>query len=215
MTIFKRFPSILGVIVIIFALEGCSTEPKKLPILGQHDIQKKVVDGEEIIDTIYHQVPDFEFISQDSLPVNQTAFAGKIYVTDFFFTTCPTICPKMKTQMLRIYEQIKNKPNVMLLSHSIDPRHDTPSVLKGFAKNLGVDTKKWVFVTGDKAKIYEIAQKSYMVTAVEDATQPGGVVHSGAFILVDKNRHIRGTYDGTEPEKVDQLIKDIELLIKE
>jgi protein SCO1/2 len=140
---------------------------------------------------------------------------GKIYVADFFFTTCPTICPKMKTQMLRVFEKYKDNPHFMILSHTIDPRHDTPSVLKEFGQNLGLDSKKWQMVTGDKMKIYELGQKSYMVTATDDPTQPGGIVHSGAFILVDKDRHIRGIYDGTVPEKVDNLIKDIEVLLAE
>ena len=132
-----------------------------------------------------------------------------------FRSTCPTICPKMKTQMLRIFKKFKDNPKVAILSHTIDPRHDTPAVLKEFSKNLGIQNSMWTMVTGDKAKIYEIGQKSYMVSATDDPTQPGGIVHSGAFILVDKNRHIRGIYDGTEPEKVDKLMADMEVLLSE
>lgn len=192
---------------------GCSESKRELPILGQKDTKVKMVDGKEVIDTIYHQIPDFEFLNQDSVLISQKNFAGKIYIADFFFTTCPTICPKMKTQMLRIYDKYKDNPKVAILSHTIDPRHDTPGVLKEFSKNLGISGSQWQFVTGDKAKIYELGQKSYMVTATEDNTQPGGIVHSGAFILVDENRHIRGIYDGTLPEKVDMLMKDIDLLL--
>ncbi len=196
-------------------LSSCNTTSEKFPILGNREAITKTVNGKQITDTLYHQIPDFEFINQDSVKITQKDFAGKIYVADFFFTTCPTICPKMKTQMLRIFKKFKDNPNVAILSHSIDPRHDTPAVLKEFSKNLGIQNSMWQMVTGDKAKIYEIGQKSYMVSATDDPTQPGGIVHSGAFILVDKNRHIRGIYDGTEPERVDKLMEDMEVLLKE
>lgn len=194
---------------------SCSDSKEKLPILGNREAITKTVNGKQITDTLYHQIPDFEFINQDSVKITQKDFVGKIYVADFFFTTCPTICPKMKTQMLRIFKKFKDNPKVAILSHTIDPRHDTPSVLKEFSKNLGIQNSMWQMVTGDKAKIYEIGQKSYMVSATDDPTQPGGIVHSGAFILVDKNHHIRGIYDGTEPERVDKLMVDMEILLNE
>ena len=196
-------------------LIACNSSKEKLPILGNREAIVKTVNGKQIVDTLYHQIPDFDFISQDSVKITQKDFAGKIYVADFFFTTCPTICPKMKTQMLRIYKKFKDNPKVAILSHTIDPRHDTPAVLKEFSKNLGIQNSMWQMVTGDKAKIYEIGQKSYMVSATDDPTQPGGIVHSGAFILVDKNRHIRGIYDGTEPERVNKLMEDMDTLLKE
>jgi protein SCO1/2 len=188
---------------------------QKTPYLGQKSVETRVENGKSITDSVYHTIPDFSFINQDSVVFTQKDIEGKIYVADFFFTTCPTICPKMKTQMLRVFEKYKDNPHFMILSHTIDPRHDTPSVLKEFGQNLGLDSKKWQMVTGDKMKIYELGQKSYMVTATDDPTQPGGIVHSGAFILVDKDRHIRGIYDGTVPEKVDNLIKDIKVLLAE
>ena len=194
---------------------SCSNSKEKLPILGNREAITKTVNGKQITDTLYHQIPNFEFINQDSVKITQKSFAGKVYVADFFFTTCPTICPKMKTQMLRIFKKFKDNPKVAILSHTIDPRHDTPAVLKEFSKNLGIQNSMWQMVTGDKAKIYEIGQKSYMVSATDDPTQPGGIVHSGAFILVDKNRHIRGIYDGTEPERVDKLMADMEILLNE
>ena len=194
---------------------SCSNSQEKLPILGNREAIVKTVNGKQITDTLYHQIPDFEFINQDSVKITQKDFAGKIYVADFFFTTCPTICPKMKTQMLRIFKKFKDNPRVAILSHTIDPRHDTPAVLKEFSKNLGIQNSMWQMVMGDKAKIYEIGQKSYMVSATDDPTQPGGIVHSGAFILVDKNHHIRGIYDGTEPKRVDKLMEDMDLLLSE
>ena len=205
----------LNYIFFFIFLFSCNTNPEKLPILGNKEAVIKMVNGKQITDTIYHQIPNFEFINQDSSNITQQDYEGKIYVADFFFTTCPTICPKMKTQMLRIYEKFKDNPKVGILSHTIDPRHDTPAVLREFMNNLNIKSKMWQMVTGDKAKIYEIGQKSYMVSATDDPTQPGGIVHSGAFVLVDKNRHIRGIYDGTEPKKVDKLMKDMEVLLNE
>ena len=207
--------NILRYITLCSLLIACNNSKEKLPILGNREAVTKIVNGKEITDTIYHQIPDFEFISQDSIKITQKDFAGKIYVADFFFTTCPTICPKMKTQMLRIFKKFKDNPQVAILSHTIDPRHDSPAVLKEFSKNLGIQNSMWTMVTGDKVKIYEIGQKSYMVSATDDPTQSGGIVHSGAFILVDKNRHIRGIYDGTKPEKVDKLMEDMETLLNE
>ncbi|MES2516610.1 MAG: SCO family protein [Bacteroidota bacterium] len=211
----KNSSQLFLLIPLFFILLSCETKPQKLPILGNREAVIKTVNGKEVTDTLYHQIPDFEFINQDSVKITQKDFEGKIYIADFFFTTCPTICPKMKTQMLRIYEKYKDNPKVGILSHTIDPRHDTPAVLREFMNNLGIKSKMWQMVTGDKAKIYEIGQKSYMVSATDDPTQPGGIVHSGAFILVDKNRHIRGIYDGTEPTKVDRLMIDMEILLNE
>jgi protein SCO1/2 len=190
-------------------------KPKKLPYLGEREVVAIQKNGQSVQDTVYHQIPDFEFINQDSIKVNNQTFEGKIYIADFFFTTCPTICPKMKSQLLRVYERYKNNPNVGILSHTIDPRHDSVSTLKEFANNLGISGNMWQFVTGKKEDIYKIGQKSYMVTATEDSTQPGGIVHSGAFILVDKQRHIRGLYDGTLPDAVDKMMKDMETLLAE
>jgi protein SCO1 len=201
---------------LVLALTSCSNTDRQLPILGPREPITKMVDGKSVTDTLYHRIPTFSFTDQNNTAVSNKTFDGKIYVADFFFTTCPTICPKMKTQMLRIYEQFKGNTQVGILSHTIDPRHDSVAVLHEYSQGLGVkDNSQWHFVTGDKDKIYEIGQKSYMVTAVEDATEPGGIVHSGAFILVDKQRHIRGIYDGTRPEAVDKLMKDMTLLLNE
>ncbi|WP_242927260.1 SCO family protein [Pontibacter vulgaris] len=193
---------------------GCNNAEQKLPILGERDVVEREVNGQTVADTLYPKVPDFAFTNQDGQQVTNQTFAGKIYITDFFFTTCPTICPKMKSQMLRVYEQYKDNPQVMLLSHTIDPQHDSVAVLKEYADRLSVKAPKWNFVTGQKDSIYDIAQR-YMVTAQEDKAEAGGFVHSGAFVLVDENRHIRGIYDGTVAEEVDKLLKDIPVLLKE
>ncbi len=188
---------------------SCSQE-KKLPYLGRHTAQ--TVNGKT--DTIYHQIPPFKFLNQDSVWVSEKDLEGKIYIADFFFTTCPTICPKMKTQLLRIYERYANKDEIRILSHSIDPDFDKPHVLKQYANRLQVKAPRWNMLTGDKKAIYTLGEKSYMVTAQEDKNEVGGFVHSGAFILVDKQRHVRGVYDGTKEEEVNHLIEDLEILLK-
>lgn len=187
---------------------------KVLPILGEREVISKEINGQSVIDTLYPKIPDFNFINQDSQVVTNQNFAGKIYVSDFFFTSCPTICPRMKSQMLRVYEEFKENKGIMLLSYTIDPKHDSVAILQEYADKLGVSSEKWHFVTGEKDSIYAIAQ-NYLVTAMEDEKEAGGFVHSGAFILVDENRHIRGIYDGTNQEQVDRLLKDISLLLNE
>ncbi|MER2997965.1 SCO family protein [Pontibacter populi] len=198
---------------LTYSCQSNSAE-QKLPILGSREPVERVVDGKTIVDTVYHQITDFAFTNQDSQRVTQETVAGKIYVTDFFFTTCPSICPKMKSQMLRVYEAFKDNPNVVLLSHTIDPAHDTVGVLKEYADRLNVETDKWHFVTGDRDSIYDMALQ-YFVGVQEDAQAEGGFAHSGDFMLIDQNRHIRGHYHGTEQEDVDRLIKDMKVLLKE
>jgi protein SCO1/2 len=198
----------LSKIVFVFLVVlGCQQE-KKLPFLGPKEVLKQG-------DTLYHKIPDFKFLNQDSLWVSQKDMAGKIYVADFFFTTCPTICPKMKTQLLRIYDKFAEDDRVRILSHTIDPEYDGVRVLKDYAKKLNITSPRWNLVTGKKSDIYRLGEKSYMVTAQEDANEEGGFVHSGAFILVDQNRHVRGIYDGTKEEDVNNLIEDMTLLLKE
>jgi protein SCO1/2 len=199
----------------LFAVTGCGDSDKKLPILGERDWVKKTVDGKEVVDTIYNTIPKFAFVNQYSDTVTEKIVENKIYVTDFFFTTCPTICPVMKKQMVKVYQAYKGNPDVMILSHSIDPEHDTPAVLNKFAKDLGIEGQQWQFLTGDKTRIYEIGQNNYMSTAKEDTTVQGGYIHSGAFILVDKEKHVRGMYDGTTEEGTKKLLNDMERLLAE
>lgn len=182
-------------------------EDEKLPVFGERIIEKD--------DTIYHTIPDFSFVDQDSAVITGKTFDNKIYVADFFFTSCRTICPIMKTQMLRVYDSIKNNSNVLLLSHTIDPEYDTVALLHDFAERLSVKSDKWHFVTGVKDSIYHIAQTGYFATAMEDKSEPDGFIHSGAFLLIDKEKKIRGKYDGTKEEEVNRLLGDIERLEKE
>ena len=206
-SIFKASFAFIIIVWGSISFLSCNTSPKKLPILGERDFANG--------DSVYHTIPDFSFVNQDNIEITNKTYTGKIYVADFFFTTCPTICPVMKKQMLRIYEKYKTNPNVGILSHSIDPRHDSVAVLKEYAARLGVGKGNWNFVTGDRKKIYEIGERSYYVTAGEDSAAAGGIIHSGAFILVDTKRRIRGTYDGTVEESVTKLLKDMDTLLLE
>lgn len=187
--------------------ESENTPPTELPIMGE-----RYVDDNQ--DTVYHEIADFSFVNQIGDTITNADVEGKIYVADFFFTTCPTICPIMKKEMLRVFEKYQDQPNFRILSHSIDPTHDTQIVLKDFAEKLGVeDASTWNFLTGDQEKIFEIGQTSYLTTAMADQAEAGGFLHSGAFLLVDGNGRIRGVYDGTKSDQVDRLISDIPKLL--
>lgn len=184
---------------------SCKEEKQEtLPIMGQ----PTVVDG----DTIPYTIPAFALLNQDSSQITNSSLKDKVFVADFFFTSCPTICPRMKAQMLRVQKKFAEEDQLMLVSHSIDPEFDQVPILKTYADRLGVKADKWHLLTGDKEDIYKLA-RSYMVTALEDSTSPGGYAHSGAFILVDKQQRIRGFYDGTLPDDVNNLMDDIEFLL--
>ncbi len=195
---------LLFVVVCFITFTSCSTKEQRLPIYGQREVNGT--------DTVYHKIAPFKFVDQDSAFVTNDTYKGKIYVADFFFTSCRTICPIMKTQMVRLYELTKDMDDVMLLSHTIDPEYDTVALLHDFAKRLGVESKRWHFITGVKDSIYKIAQTSYFATAMEDKTEPDGFIHSGAFLLIDKQGRIRGKYDGTKEEEVNRLVGDIKKL---
>lgn len=201
--------------LILLSMAGCDSTGKKLPIYGERDWTKKMVDGKEVVDTIYNTIPAFSFVNQQGDTISEQIVKDKIYVADFFFTTCPTICPVMKKQMLKVYDKFKDNPDVMILSHTIDPDHDTPAVLNTFAKDLNVTGNQWQFLTGPKEKTYDIGLKHYMVVAKEDKTAEGGFLHSGHFILVDKDKHVRGMYDGTTEEGTKKLISDMQILLEE
>ena len=196
----------LPILMIATILSGCKQEEKRLPILSNG----KEVDGK----MVYSQIPDFSFIGQDSNRVTNATFAGKAYVADFFFTSCPTICPIMTRNMLKIYERFQDSTGLLLLSHTIDPRRDSVGRLAQYARNLGVRSDKWFFVTGNKDEIYEIAD-DYFNVVIEDPTLPTGFDHSGRLVLVDPQRHIRAYCQGTDSVAVRKFMVDIETLLHE
>ncbi|HNJ89473.1 MAG TPA: SCO family protein [Chitinophagales bacterium] len=162
-----------------------------------------------------HYVQDFSLLNQDSVLLDMTPYKGKIYVADFFFTTCQGICPIMTEGMLKVYHAYETTPNVMFLSHTVDPDHDTPYILKRYAGNRDINNAKWQFVTGDKKQIYDLARYSYLVDASVGDGGPTDFVHTENFALVDPEGRIRGYYDGTDTVEVNKLIKDISLLMAE
>lgn len=202
-------------LAIILFLASCK-ESRKLPIYGLRETKDvKNTDGTTGADTVYQTIPAFQFLNQDSVSVTNDHFKGKIYIADFFFTSCTSICPIMHRNLKTIYDQFKENQDVMFLSHTIDFKYDTPSVLKKYAQKLGVDGPKWQFVYGPKDSVYTIAEKSYLVAVGQDSTNKDGYVHQGYLVLIDKDRRIRGAYDGTNPEQVEQLKKDIPVLLAE
>ncbi len=191
------------VVISILFLLGCKNNNAELPILGNFSIQ----DGEKL----YHKVGQINHYNQDSVLMTNADFEEYIQVADFFFTSCPSICPKVMKEMYKIYEAIGKDPKVKLVSFTIDPKRDTPGTLKIYADNLGIDQKQWLFLSGDKEETFELAN-SYFVAALEDPDAPGGFDHSGKIILVDKKGHIRSFTDGTDPSGTEQFIEDIKKL---
>ena len=185
---------------------ACTNQAKRLPYLQQE------ITG---TDTTYRTIPAFRFLNQDSLPVTEKDFNGKIYVADFFFTPCPTICPTMHRNLLKVYSKYLNNPEVKFASHTIDMKYDTPSRMKAYATKLGIKGTQWEFLWGTRDAVYAIAERNYLVSVGEDGKAAGGFVHQGYLVLVDKDKRIRGAYDGTEDEQVQQLMHDMDVLLAE
>ena len=202
-------------VALIISLNACKNA-KKLPFYGQREAKITTdKDGHQKIDTIYQTIPNFSFLNQDSTYITQDNFKDKVYIADFFFTSCSTICPTMHRNLTTVYNAYKNNPNVMFLSHTIDFKYDKPNILKKYAQKLGVDTKKWQFVYGSKDSVYKMAEKDYLVAVQEDSTAKDGYIHQGWLVLIDKQKRIRGAYDGTKTEQVAQLKKDVAILLNE
>lgn len=191
----------------LFFFIACQTSEKRLPILGNPTLVGK--------DSVYPVIADFSFVNQNGEEVNNQTFDNHIYIADFIFLSCPSICPKMTHEMHQVYLAFANNEKVKFISHSIDPERDSLSRLKAYAENLGVVANKWHFVRTSQDSVLQIAEKSYFSTAYPDSTAPGGFTHSGGLLLVDKNRHIRGVYNGTNPQETKRLIEDIQTLLKE
>jgi protein SCO1/2 len=203
---------LLGIIsVFLFACGGkkeTGNEHKLLlPVIGE-----KKHAGKDGTDTIYHTIGDFKFIDQDKDTISQKTIENKIYVADFFFATCQSICPQMSTQMIRVQDAFKDDKDFLILSHSVNPSHDTAEVLNAYAGKYGAIKNKWHFLTGNKKAIYDLAKDSYLVNALEEDGSPEGFLHSELFLLIDKQKRIRGMYDGTDSVAVNKLIADIKLL---
>ncbi len=185
---------------------------KRLPIYQPSMVNPELVDSTLVYVKKYHSIADFKLINQNGDTITQANYADKIYIADFFFTTCPTICPLMTANMADIQQIIKGDEEVLLLSHSVTPEIDSVQQLKKYALEKGVIDAKWNLVTGDKKQIYELARKSYLAVLTDGDGGPYDMIHTENFILVDKERRIRGFYDGTSSEEVAQLLEDLKVL---
>jgi protein SCO1/2 len=191
------------------------TPVKVLPVFNPADVNPDLVDKSLQDVKKYHTIADFRLFDQNGDTITQNTYKDKIYVADFFFTTCQTICPKMSSNMMVLQEKYKNDSDIRLLSHSVTPVQDSVPVLRNYADQMGAVDSVWHLCTAEKKHIYELARKSYF--AVLDKGDGGAqdFIHTENFILVDKKRRIRGFYDGTDSKDIELLMQDIETLRKE
>ena len=204
---------LLGLSAVIIYLFYDALQPEKiLPVYQPSMVDKTLVDSTLHYKKKYHTISDFSLVNQNGDTITQENYKDKIYVADFFFTTCPTICPIMTKNMGEIQEAIADDPEIMLLSHSVTPVIDTVAQLKRYAIEKGVIDSKWNLVTGDKKQIYELARKSYLAVKDDGDGGPYDMIHTENFILVDKEKRIRGFYDGTNREDIDRLLNDLKIL---
>ena len=214
----KLLPFLLPLAIILtllwFYMESGSPKKvfKKLPMLGNHKLDSSYVEGKLRIDTIFHTVPSFSFIDQNGTIVTESLVKGKVYVADYFFTTCQSICPIMSKQLDRVY---KTQKDVMILSHTVDPETDTPEILKAYADKFKANPNRWVFLTGGKPELYNLARAGYLLDAQEGNGGAEDFIHTQNFALIDRKGRIRGFYDGTDSSAVNDLITDIDFLLQE
>ena len=211
---FKFFFAVLGVlsVVIVFLFYNALKPEERLPIYQPNMVSATLVDSSMQYVRKYHTIADFKLVNQNGDTITQDSYADKIYVADFFFTTCPSICPVMTANLAEVQNEFKNDNEVLLLSHSVTPEIDSVAQLKKYALEKGVIDQKWNLVTGDKKQIYELARKSYMAVMNDGDGGSYDMIHTENFMLIDKERRIRGYYDGTNREEVQKLIRDIEIL---
>ncbi|MBS7255268.1 SCO family protein [Flavobacterium branchiicola] len=214
---YRKFFIVLIVFsVVTISLFYSALKPQKtLPIYNPADVNPELVDSTVQYKSKYHTIADFSFVNQNGDTITQKNYEGKIYVADFFFTTCGSICPKMSTNLVDVQKAVLNNPKVMLLSHTVFPEVDSVSVLKAYAVKYGVVDSKWNLVTGDKKDIYTMARKSYLAVKLGRPDQLYDMVHTENFVLVDQKRRVRGFYDGTNKEEIKRLLEDIDFLCKE
>ena len=208
---YKLFGTVLLMLsaVIIYLFYNALKPKVVLPIYQPSMVNPELVDSTLQFVKKYHTIADFSLTNQNGRTVTQDDYKDKIYIADFFFTTCPSICPIMTKNMVEIQEKILNQNDVLLLSHSVTPEIDTVAQLKKYALEKGVNDAKWNLVTGDKKQIYELARKSYLAVKTDGDGGPFDMIHTENFILVDKERRISGFYDGTKAEEVAQVDRPI------
>ncbi|QMU27210.1 SCO family protein [Adhaeribacter radiodurans] len=208
----------LGILLLVpiflfLFLKGFGTNhyslPTYYPTINEDTELPVVKDG----DTVFQKVPDFRFVSQEGKSVSQADLNNTVYVANFFFASCQDVCKKMSAQMVRVNEAFKNNPQVKLISYTVDPERDSVAVLKRYAEMYQANPAKWLFVTGPKTELYALAHNGYKVSAMQAPGTIPDFIHSEKLILVDKEKHVRGIYDGTNPQDVDRLITEITVLL--
>ena len=211
------FASIMLIISLsaIIMFYNVLTPEKKLPIYQPNMVKFQLVDSTIQHIKRFHKIDDFSLVNQNNEIITNETYDGKIYIADFFFTTCPGICPIMKENMIELQDEFINDDDVLLLSHTVTPEIDSVSVLKKYSQEKGVLDTKWNMVTGDKKQIYNLARKSYLVAEDIESPRQYDMIHTENFILVDSKRRIRGFYDGTDSDVMEDLINDIKILKKE
>ncbi|PWA06580.1 SCO family protein [Flavobacterium psychrotolerans] len=219
-SLFYKYRKFLGFFlvfsIITISLFYSALKPEKsLPIFNPADVNPELVDSTMQYKSKYHTIADFSFTNQNGKIVTQKDYEGKIYVADFFFTTCGSICPKMTTNLVEVQKAFLNNPKVMLLSHSVLPNVDDVAKLKEYAIKNKVNDTKWNLVTGDKKEIYRMARKSYLAVKQGSPNELYDMVHTENFVLVDTKRRVRGFYDGTKKEEIQRLIVDINWLCED
>ena len=219
-SIFYKYRKFFGVLLVfsiitIYLFYVALKPSKSLPIFNPSDVNPELVDSTVQYISKYHTIADFSFVNQNGKTITQKDYEGKVYVADFFFTTCGSICPKMTTNLAEVQKAIINNPKVMLLSHTVFPETDSVPVLKGYALKNGVVDSKWNLVTGDKKAIYTMARKSYLAVKLGKPEQLYDMVHTENFVLVDTKKRVRGFYDGTNKEEIQRLLEDINFLCQE
>ena len=202
-------------LVAVVSFYSVLTPEKKLPIYQPSMVKFQLVDSTIQHVKRFHKISDFKLVNQNNNIVTNDFYDGKIYVADFFFTTCPGICPIMKDNMIDIQKEFINDDQVLLLSHTVTPEIDSVEILKDYSIDNGIIDSKWNLVTGDKKQIYNLARKSYLVAEDIESDIKYDMIHTENFVLVDPNRRIRGFYDGTNSESMERLIDDIYILKKE
>lgn len=210
---FKKLFVVLSLIsaIILWAIYSLMKPEKRLPVYQPAEVDLSLVDTSIQHVKRYHRIADFSLINQNGDTITQDFYKGKIYLADFFFTTCPSICPLMTANMKVLQDRI-TEDNIYLLSHTVTPETDSVPVLKAYAQKNGVNDQKWNLVTGSKKEIYRLARKSYLAAQTDGNGGPFDMIHTENFVLVDGMGRIRGFYDGTKTEEVDRILDDLKIL---
>lgn len=219
MRVFLTFIVLVVGVFTAYYINKSAQDQKKLPVIQPRDVNSEMVDPELVNQGIGHRINEFSFTNQNGETITLEDVKGKIFVAEYFFTTCQTICPIMTEEMMRVQKRFKGNDEIKILSFTVDPEVDDVEIMSAYAKKHNAVDGQWHFLTGDKKDLYRLARNSFFVLKPAEATNLGDAgsdfIHTNNFVLVDKELRIRGYYDGTSSEEIDILMEDIELLINE